>query len=137
MALGGMDWVHEDGKVHDPQRIDYTSRYLKQVRRAIDDGVDVRGYFHWTLMDNFEWAEGYRQRFGSDICGYSDRKAHPQGFLRLVHRGDRLERRFTGEVNNPSLPPMTSYLVGADSRPPLPFDCRRLMLGVQPVPAGN
>ena len=58
------DWVSTDGRVHDPQRIDYARRYLRELRRAAADGADVRGYFHWSIMDNFEWAEGYKQRFG-------------------------------------------------------------------------
>ena len=58
------DWIAEDGKVHDPQRIDFLSRYIKQLKRAVTDGYPVIGYYHWTLLDNFEWAEGYRQRFG-------------------------------------------------------------------------
>ncbi len=63
-GLSCLDWVALDGRVHDPQRIDFTTRYLRELERAIDEGVDVRGYFHWSLMDNFEWAEGYHQRFG-------------------------------------------------------------------------
>jgi beta-glucosidase len=63
-GMSCLDWVALDGGVHDPQRIDFTRRYLRELRRAIDDGVDVQGYFHWSLMDNFEWADGYRQRFG-------------------------------------------------------------------------
>jgi len=63
-GLSNVDWVMLDGKVHDPQRIDYTTRYLRELERAIGDGVDVRGYFHWSLLDNFEWAEGYKERFG-------------------------------------------------------------------------
>ena len=63
-GMSGTDWVAVDGRVHDPQRIDYTTRYLRELARAIDDGVDVRGYFHWSVMDNFEWAEGYKERFG-------------------------------------------------------------------------
>ncbi|MBS1724794.1 MAG: beta-glucosidase [Armatimonadetes bacterium] len=59
-----MDWVALDGHVHDPQRIDFLGRYLDQLRRAVRDGIDVRGYLHWSLLDNFEWADGYRQRFG-------------------------------------------------------------------------
>jgi beta-glucosidase len=58
------DWVALDGHVHDPQRIDFLQRYLGELHRAIADGADVRGYFHWSVMDNFEWAEGYKQRFG-------------------------------------------------------------------------
>lgn len=58
------DWVALDGAVHDPQRIDYVTRYLRELRRAAADGVDIAAYFYWTLMDNFEWAEGYRYRFG-------------------------------------------------------------------------
>lgn len=58
------DWPAEDGKVHDPQRIDFLSRHLKQFERAIDDGVAAEGYFQWCLADNFEWNEGYRHRFG-------------------------------------------------------------------------
>lgn len=68
-GISCMDWAQMDahtphGRVHDPQRIDYTRRYLQQLRLAIDDGADIRGYFHWSLLDNFEWAEGYQQRFG-------------------------------------------------------------------------
>ena len=48
----------------DPQRIDFMRRYLLELERAIADGVDVRGYFYWSLLDNFEWAYGYDKRFG-------------------------------------------------------------------------
>ncbi len=63
-GLSSMDWVHTDGYVHDPARIDFLRRYLRELRRAKYDGVDVRGYFQWSLLDNFEWAEGYKHRFG-------------------------------------------------------------------------
>ena len=63
-GMSSTDWVHSDGRVHDPQRIDYTRRYLAQLRLAIADGADIRGYFHWSLLDNFEWAQGYKERFG-------------------------------------------------------------------------
>ena len=63
-GMANCDWINLDGKVHDPQRIDYLTRYLREYKRAINDGVDAKGYFLWTIMDNFEWAYGYRQRFG-------------------------------------------------------------------------
>lgn len=63
-GLSNVDWVDLDGNVRDPQRIDYTRRYLRELRKAIDDGAKIDGYFHWSVMDNFEWAEGYKQRFG-------------------------------------------------------------------------
>ncbi|NRQ33284.1 beta-glucosidase [Nonomuraea sp. NN258] len=53
-----------DGTVHDQARIDYLSGHIEATRQAMADGVDVRGYFVWSLLDNFEWAEGYHQRFG-------------------------------------------------------------------------
>lgn len=59
------DVVSLDGKVHDPNRIDYLNRYLLELKRAADDGVEIDGYFQWSLLDNFEWAQGYNQRFGT------------------------------------------------------------------------
>ncbi|MFJ7529625.1 GH1 family beta-glucosidase [Streptomyces griseus] len=53
-----------DGKILDLDRIDYVETHLQAVDTAVAQGVDVRGYFIWTLLDNFEWAEGYHQRFG-------------------------------------------------------------------------
>lgn len=73
-GLSNLDWVSLDGKVHDPQRIDFTHRYLKELSRAADDGVEVGGYFHWSLMDNFEWAQGYKERFGLIYVDYSSQK---------------------------------------------------------------
>ncbi len=63
-GMTNLDWVDLDGRVRDPQRIDYTRRYLQQFRRAAREGVALRGYFHWSLMDNFEWQHGYKERFG-------------------------------------------------------------------------
>ncbi|MDJ0769643.1 MAG: GH1 family beta-glucosidase [Ilumatobacter sp.] len=53
-----------DGRCADPRRIDYLDRHLRALRDAIDSGVDVRGYYQWSLFDNFEWALGFDKRFG-------------------------------------------------------------------------
>lgn len=68
------DWVAIDGKVHDHGRIDYMHRYLIGLEQAIDAGVDVMGYFYWSIMDNFEWSEGYRRRFGLIHVDYETQK---------------------------------------------------------------
>ena len=54
----------ENGQIHDTQRTQYIKDYLKQILRAKKDGMKVSGYFVWSFMDNFEWAEGYRPKFG-------------------------------------------------------------------------
>lgn len=77
-GLSNVDWVALDGRVHDPQRIDYTTRYLRELRKAIDDGADIKGYFHWSLLDNFEWAEGYKERFGLIHVDYATGKRTPK-----------------------------------------------------------
>ena len=77
-GCGAMDWVHQDGHVHDTPRIDFTSRYLTALRSAIADGADVRGYFHWSILDNFEWAEGYRMRFGLIYVDYQTLERIPK-----------------------------------------------------------
>ncbi|RZQ60196.1 GH1 family beta-glucosidase [Amycolatopsis suaedae] len=58
------DTVSADGAVHDPERADYYTEHLRAVHRAVSRGADVRGYLAWSLLDNFEWAMGYTQRFG-------------------------------------------------------------------------
>jgi len=58
------DVLEADGSVHDTRRVAYLRDHLAQVHRAIADGVPVRGYFAWSLLDNFEWAHGYQMRFG-------------------------------------------------------------------------
>lgn len=63
-GLSSQDWVALHGKVHDPGRVGFLRRYLLALSRAVDAGVDVRGYFQWALIDNFEWVEGCGQRFG-------------------------------------------------------------------------
>jgi beta-glucosidase len=58
------DTLSADEKVHDPQRIAFLENYIHAMQEAIDQGVDIRGYFVWSLLDNFEWASGYRPTFG-------------------------------------------------------------------------
>ncbi len=58
------DCVSLDGKVHDPGRIDYIHRYLLSLKRLAEEGYDIRGYFVWSLLDNFEWTSGYADRMG-------------------------------------------------------------------------
>ena len=75
------DAVSLDGKVHDPNRVDYLHRYLRELRRAIEDGVDIRGYFCWSLLDNFEWARGYAERFGLIYVDYATGQRIPKDSL--------------------------------------------------------
>jgi beta-glucosidase len=63
-GCGGSDTVSPDGTVHDPHRINYLTIYNDAMRDAMARGADVRGYFVWSLLDNFEWGSGYGQRFG-------------------------------------------------------------------------
>ncbi|MDQ0939449.1 GH1 family beta-glucosidase [Streptomyces sp. V1I1] len=58
------DYADPSGEVHDPERVEYLRAHLSAVHRAIGAGADVRGYFLWSLLDNFEWAYGYSKRFG-------------------------------------------------------------------------
>jgi beta-glucosidase len=68
----------DDGDVHDPDRVAYLRDHLLAVRRAIDAGVDVRGYYVWSLLDNFEWAWGYSKRFGIVYIDYETLERVPK-----------------------------------------------------------
>ena len=71
MIWGAATAASLDGKVHDPNRIDYMNSYLLELEKATADGIDIRGYFAWSLMDNFEWSEGYMPRFGLIYVDYA------------------------------------------------------------------
>ena len=68
----------EDGKVYDTDRIMYLRNYISQLQRAVADGVPVKGYFLWSLMDNFEWADGYTNRFGLHYVDYATQRRTPK-----------------------------------------------------------
>ncbi|MDK2760096.1 MAG: beta-glucosidase [Sphingopyxis sp.] len=66
------------GRIADRRRIDYHDGHIRALKRAIDDGADVRGYFIWSLLDNFEWAAGYEQRFGLVHVDYDTMERTPK-----------------------------------------------------------
>jgi len=68
------DEVGPEGQVHDARRVNYLREYFTQARRAMDEGVDLRGYFVWSLLDNFEWAYGYSKRFGLIYVDYATQR---------------------------------------------------------------
>ncbi|MFB7742338.1 MULTISPECIES: glycoside hydrolase family 1 protein [Streptomyces] len=71
-----------DGSVHDPDRIGYLHDHLATVRRAMEAGADVRGYYLWSLMDNFEWSFGYGKRFGAVYVDYATLARTPKSSAR-------------------------------------------------------
>jgi len=64
--------------VHDPERIDFLRRYLRELKKAIDEGVPVKGYMHWSFLDNFEWSKGYSERFGLVFVDYPTQRRIPK-----------------------------------------------------------
>jgi beta-glucosidase len=76
------DLLDQDGEVHDAQRIGYLRGHLAAVHTAIEAGVDVRGYYLWSLLDNFEWAYGYGKRFGIVYVDYPTQRRIPKDSAR-------------------------------------------------------
>lgn len=72
------DWVSLDGKIHDPNRIDFLNRYLNELEKATDDGADIAGYFLWSFMDNLEWVKGYSDRFGIVYVDFQTQERIPK-----------------------------------------------------------
>jgi beta-glucosidase len=75
----------EDGIVYDTDRVMYLRNYLTHLQRATSEGVPVAGYFLWSLMDNFEWADGYSNRFGIHYVDYATQKRTPKLSARFYH----------------------------------------------------
>ncbi|WP_375386530.1 GH1 family beta-glucosidase [uncultured Microbacterium sp.] len=71
-----------DGQIHDDARIDYIHRHVVAIHRALQQGVDIRGYFVWSLLDNFEWSYGYSKRFGIVHVDYDTLERTPKASAR-------------------------------------------------------
>lgn len=69
-GMSSDDWVAVDGKIHDSSRVDFIHRYLRELKRSVEEGTEVLGYFAWSAIDNFEWAAGYSERFGMVYVDY-------------------------------------------------------------------
>ncbi|MFI6905064.1 GH1 family beta-glucosidase [Nonomuraea sp. NPDC050394] len=72
------DSVSSGGAVHDPERIDYLERHISACAEAVNRGVPLKGYFAWSLLDNFEWAHGYGRRFGIVHVDFGTQKRTPK-----------------------------------------------------------
>jgi beta-glucosidase len=72
------DVLTPDGQVYDTDRVMYLRNYLTQLHRAVSEGVPVRGYFCWSLLDNYEWADGYAYRFGIHYVDFKTQKRTPK-----------------------------------------------------------
>ncbi len=76
------DRLEPDGTVWDERRVAFLDRHLRAAHRALEAGVDLRGYFVWSLLDNFEWAEGYAKRFGIVYVDYETLERTPKASAR-------------------------------------------------------
>jgi beta-glucosidase len=80
------DMRDEQGYIADPRRVDYLRRHFEAAARAIHDGVPLEGYFVWSFMDNFEWAEGYAKRFGLVYIDYPTQARVPKSSYAYYQR---------------------------------------------------
>ncbi len=80
------DYVDPDGEINDHERVDYLSGYLSAAADAIESGVDLRGYYAWSFLDNFEWAEGYSKRFGLVFVDYRTQERIPKRSALWYHK---------------------------------------------------
>ena len=90
------DYVDPEGRVNDVERVDYLAGYFAAAAKAIAEGVDLRGYFVWSLLDNFEWAEGYSKRFGLVFVEYGSQRRIPKASAHWLR-----ERLGAGAVTEP------------------------------------
>ena len=81
-GLSCNDIVFLDGEVHDPKRIDFLTRYLRELSKAIQEGVPLKGYMQWSFLDNFEWSSGYDERFGIVYVDYQSLRRIPKDSAR-------------------------------------------------------
>ena len=81
-GLSCNDVIFLDGQVHDPERIDFLHRYLLELSKAVEEGVDLRGYLQWSFLDNFEWSQGYDERFGLIYVDYPTLRRIPKDSAR-------------------------------------------------------
>jgi beta-glucosidase len=98
------DYVTPEGEVNDFERVEYIHGHLDAALRAIEDGVNLAGYFHWSLLDNFEWAWGYKRRFGLYHVDYGTQR-------RLAKRSAAF---YSDIIRSGELPPREPSLVDRD-----------------------
>jgi beta-glucosidase len=101
------DYVNPEGQVNDFERVEYLHRHLEAAWRAIRDGVELAGYFHWSLMDNFEWAWGYQRRFGLYFVDFGTQRRLPK----------RSAAFYAGVLRSGELPPREEVLGERDWAP--------------------
>ncbi|MBY5972709.1 beta-glucosidase [Ferrimonas balearica] len=77
-GMANADVIQPDGTVDDPERLDYVQKHLAMVKKAVDEGVPVNGYFLWSLLDNYEWSLGYEKRFGLVHVDFETMKRTPK-----------------------------------------------------------
>ena len=92
-GCGAADEPAADGAVYDTDRVMFLRNNLSMLQRATSEGVPVRGYFLWSLMDNFEWADGYGTRFGLTYVDYATQKRTPK--LSAKYYADVIRRNAT------------------------------------------
>ncbi len=111
------DYLTPEGTIEDDERIEFMHDHLEAVLQAMDAGVTVGGYFHWSLMDNFEWAEGYRRRFGLHYVDFDSGRRVPKRSAHF-YRHLALTGELPTSVHTPSA--VTDRVSAAPEEPGLP-----------------
>jgi beta-glucosidase len=113
------DVVAADGAIHDGDRIAYLDAYLGALQRALDDGIPVHGHLVWSLLDNFEWSQGYKKRFGLVRVDYATQARRPKASFAWYRDLIATARRTSARA--------------AAARTPTGFACSRAAAGSTPA----